>query len=117
MNRKFRRIHEACTRKKQGLSANKIANTMANKSNKVGITSVKKLLNDKVLDVNNDLKQSSDFVVSSRFKKPLLHFVAVKNSHEFYYHEKTEFDARTKAFSELGSCSDFYQVNEKGERI
>lgn len=43
----------------------------------------------------------------------LLHFIAVKNGQEFHYHEKTEFDARTKAFSELGACSDFYQVEEK----
>lgn len=41
---------------------------------------------------------------------PLLHFIAVKNGHDFHYHEKTEYDARIKASVELGTCSDFYQV-------
>lgn len=54
---------------------------------------------------------------AQRIKKPLLHFVAVKNGNEFHYHEKTEYDARSKASQELGTCSDFYQVNEKGEKL
>lgn len=46
-------------------------------------------------------------------KKPRLHFIAVKNGFEFHYHEKTEFDARSKASQELGWCSDFYQVKDE----
>lgn len=58
-----------------------------------------------------------DQTVMQPVKKPLLHFVAVKNGHKFHYHEKTEFDARTRACSELGTCSDFYQVDENGRRV
>lgn len=46
-------------------------------------------------------------------KKPVAHFVAVKNGDQFHYYEKTEFEARTRVFSELGSCSDFYQVKDE----
>lgn len=51
-------------------------------------------------------------------KNKLLHFVAVKNGQKFNFcNEKTEYDARTRASVELGTCSEFYQVNDKGERI
>jgi hypothetical protein len=46
-------------------------------------------------------------------KAAKLHFIAVKNGSKFHYHEKTEFDARTKASVELGTCSDFYQFKER----
>jgi len=47
-------------------------------------------------------------------KKPLFHFVAVKNNHNFNFHASSEYDARIQAFSELGGCSKFYQ--KIGER-
>lgn len=47
---------------------------------------------------------------SPKSSRPLLYFVAIKNGMKFNYVARKEYDARSQASQELGSCSDFYQV-------